>query len=87
MDLMDYREQIDRIDEELLLLFQKRMEISWQIACYKKEHNLPVMDAAREKEKLGDISEKAGEGFDLYAQKLYKTLFEISREYQERAML
>jgi len=48
MDLQNYREQIDVIDDELLQLFKKRMNIARQIALYKKEHNLPALDAARE---------------------------------------
>ena len=87
MDLNDYREKIDTIDSELVRLFKERMDISCQIAMYKKEHGLPVLDAVREKEKLAAIGEKAGEELQPYAQKLYTTLFELSRAYQERILL
>jgi len=83
MDLREYRKQIDSIDDELLRLFKERMEVSQQIAQFKKENGLPVLDAAREKDKLDVIGEKAGEVFCSYAQTLYKTLFELSRAYQE----
>ena len=83
MDLTDYRLKIDEIDGELVRLFKERMDVACQIALYKKEHGLPVLDAAREKEKLAAISEKAGEELQPYVQKLFSTLFELSRTYQE----
>ena len=83
MDLNDYRKKIDEIDGELVRLFKDRMDVACQIALYKKEHGLPVLDAAREKEKLAAISGKAGEELQSYVQKLFSTLFELSRAYQE----
>jgi len=75
VDLQDYRKQIDRIDNELLRLFKERMDVVREIALYKKEHGLPIMDAAREQEKLNSIDCP-------YSRKLYAMLFELSREYQ-----
>jgi chorismate mutase/prephenate dehydratase len=75
MDLQDYRKQIDAIDNDLLRLFKERMDIVRQIALYKKEHGLPVLNAEREREILDAIDCP-------YAQKLYRVLFELSREYQ-----
>ena len=82
MDLQDYRARIDGVDDELLRLFKERMDISREIAWYKKEQGIPVTDAAREREKLADIGEKAGEEIRSYAHMLYLTLFELSRAYQ-----
>jgi chorismate mutase / prephenate dehydratase len=82
MELQDYRQQIDKVDDELLRLFKERMDISRQISQYKKEHSLPVLDAAREREKLADVCEKAGGEIRSYAHILYTTLFELSRAYQ-----
>jgi len=83
MDLQRYREQIDKIDSELLKLFSERMNIARQIALFKKEHNLPALDAARESEKLASIDEKASDEMRPFAHKLYELLFELSRAYQE----
>ena len=52
MELSDYRQQIDGIDSQLLALFYQRMEVAAQIAGYKKAHNLPALDAGRERAKL-----------------------------------
>ena len=82
MDLQDYRARIDGVDDELLRLFKERMDISREIARYKKEQGIPVTDSAREREKLADMGEKAGEDIRSYAHMLYSMLFELSRAYQ-----
>lgn len=41
------RQQIDRIDNELLEILSKRMGISREIGQYKKEHRMPVVQAGR----------------------------------------
>jgi len=83
MDMQYYREKIDKIDNELLRLFIERMNVARQIGLYKKEHNLPALDAVRESEKLAEIDEKAGKEMRPFAHKLYELLFELSRAYQE----
>ena len=86
MDLNDYRQQIDEIDEELLQLFVRRMEIAAGIAAYKKENELPVLDRRREREKLQAIAEKTPEPLQDGAVRLYSLLFELSRSYQNRLL-
>lgn len=46
-NLEDLRRKIDRLDDELLELLAKRMEVAREIGRYKKEHNLPVVQTAR----------------------------------------
>ena len=82
MELQDYREQIDSVDDELLKLFKKRMDISLGIANFKKANNLPVLDASREREKLAAIGEKAGDEMRSYSNMLFTLLFELSRSHQ-----
>ena len=82
MDINELRGQIDTIDDELVKLFAKRMDVAAQIAEYKKEHNLPILVPAREREKLKDVAEKAGPEMANYTRVLYSMLFELSRSYQ-----
>jgi len=49
MKLDVLRKEIEAIDKEMLELFIKRMDISYQIGSYKKEHHLPIFDEKREK--------------------------------------
>ena len=48
MELDKLREEIDRIDRELLSLFCRRMEVVAQVGQYKKERGLPVLNQGRE---------------------------------------
>ena len=50
-NLVHLRRQIDQIDNELIELLAKRMNVSREIGTYKKEHNIPIVQAAR----YGDI--------------------------------
>ena len=55
MDLKDLREKIDKIDDELIRLFQERMMIAADVAAYKKESGMAVLDKARERQKLASL--------------------------------
>ena len=84
MDLNELRGQIDKIDDQLVKLFAKRMDVAAAIGDYKKENNLPVFAPAREREKLKDVAEKAGPEMANYTRVLYSMLFELSRSYQSK---
>lgn len=84
MDLTDLRQEIDKLDDELVRVFVQRMEVAAQISDYKKEHNLPILQPARERSKLQDVAEKAGPEMANYTRVLYSMLFELSRSYQSK---
>lgn len=84
MDLKELRNQIDTIDDDLVRLFAKRMEISAQIADFKKANNLPIHVPAREREILKEVAAKAGCGLENYSRVLYSMIFELSRSYQRK---
>ena len=84
MELKDLRNEIDKIDDELVKLFAQRMNVSAQIAAYKREHNLPIFVPSREREKLLDVAKKAGPDMANYTKVLYSMLFELSRSYQSK---
>jgi chorismate mutase/prephenate dehydratase len=84
MELKEYREQIDRIDAELVRLFQERMKVSAAIGAYKKENGLAVLDKSREREKLASLVGSAEEELQSYVHVLYSLIFELSRSYQTR---
>ena len=86
MDLNQYRQRIDEIDDQMVRLFAQRMEVAAGIAAYKKENNLPVLDMRREREKLLQIAEKTPEGLKDYAVSLYSLIFELSRSSQNRLL-
>ena len=87
MELTELRERIDRIDADLVRLFTERMALSGQVAEYKKEHNLPALDASRERQKLAAVRAAAGEQFAQPASVLYGTILDLSRAYQDGLLL
>ncbi len=86
MELTDLREQIDGIDRQLVELFIKRMNVSAAVAEYKRENNMPVLDASRERALLEKISQLSGEEFEEYSRVLYSTILDVSRSYQHRRL-
>ena len=82
MEIKQLREKIDEIDDQLVRLFTQRMELSGQVAAYKKERNLPVLVPAREREILKEVARKAGPDLANYTRVLYSMIFELSRSYQ-----
>lgn len=84
MDLNELRSQIDRIDDQLVQLFCQRMNLSADVADYKKANNLPIFVPARERAILQKVAEKAGPEMENYTRVLYSMLFELSRSYQSK---
>ncbi len=81
MDLKELRTEINEIDEEILKLFLRRMEVAGQVADYKKAHHLPIYQPAREQEILESAAQRAG-GMGSYAKALFACLMELSKQYQ-----
>ena len=86
MELSDYRKRLDEIDEEILHLFSERMDIAVEIASWKQENSLPVLDARREKEKLQRIEEMSDPELSDYSFTLFSMLMELSRSRQNRIL-
>ena len=86
MDLKDCREKINEIDEQMVRLFEERMEVSAEIAKYKKENRLPIYDGARERSKLEAVNEQLPEHLRDYGLSLYSLLMDLSKTYQHRTL-
>ena len=84
MDLKEQRQEIDKIDDEMVRLFGARMEVAARIADCKKENNIPILQPSRERAKLQEVADKAGPDMANYTRVLYSMLFELSRSYQSK---
>lgn len=84
MDIQELRGEIDKIDDQLIKLFSERMDVAAKIADYKRQNNLPIFVPSREREKLLDVTQKAGPEMANYTRVLYSMLFELSRSYQSK---
>lgn len=81
MELSEIRTQIDAVDDQLLELFLRRMELAEEVAAYKAEHHLPILNKQREREVLARVTERAG-AQERSAYHLFSTLFELARSRQ-----
>ena len=82
MELQELRSKIDEIDAQLTKLFEARMDVAAEIGAWKRENHMPVLDAARERDKLNAIAAESREDMQTYTQMLYSMIFELSRSHQ-----
>lgn len=85
-NLDELRHEINDIDEKLVELFVKRMDVALDVANYKKENGIAVFDGGRERAVLDRVSSLAGGEFGEYADLLYRTVMDLSRRYQHSVM-
>ena len=81
MELSEIRAKIDSVDDQLLKLFLERMSLAEEVAAYKNEHHLPILNKERERAVLAKVTEQSGDK-ERYAYHLFSTLFELARSRQ-----
>lgn len=83
MNLNELRHEIDHIDDEMMALFKRRMDVSKQIGKVKKAMNLPIFDPSRESLVLDKRRERLDDEELWPAYKSFLTkLFDLSKEWQ-----
>ena len=87
LDLLEIRDQIDIIDKEIVELFEKRMQLSADVAEYKISNNKEVLDPKREKEKLMTLEHYASNSFNrVGVYELFRQMMAMSRKLQYRIL-
>ena len=87
MDLLELRKQIDEIDEEIVKLYERRMDISSQVADYKIETGKKVFDKVREDEKLRKVRSLTHNEFNSHGiQELFEQIMSMSRKLQYKKL-
>ena len=82
-ELEGYRQEIDRIDGELVKLFLERMAVTGKVGEYKQRAGIPVLDAGREKQVIAAktaLTDDPARKADIAA--LYESIMAISRRQQ-----
>jgi chorismate mutase/prephenate dehydratase len=83
IDLLELRKEIDKIDKEIVRLFEKRMEICKKVAEYKIANGKKVLDRERELEKLKVLGAFASNEFNRHGvQELFQQIMSMSRKLQ-----
>ncbi|MDE6847403.1 MAG: prephenate dehydratase [Lachnospiraceae bacterium] len=83
MELLELREELDRIDEQIVNLYEERMDICSKVADYKIETGKKVLDKSREEEKLRKVRSLARNEFNAHGvQELFEQIMSMSRKLQ-----
>lgn len=86
LDLDTLRREINAVDEQLAKLVEQRMDISSEVARYKLEHGIPVLDSAREEQVIERMRASVREDIRDDIEQLYRLMMKLSRERQHRLM-
>lgn len=85
--LEEQRERIDRIDRQLVALFEERTQVVEEVAQIKWQHQMPILDSGREEQVIAKVqsyltnTELAPE-----IKEWFTELMRISREHQQQWM-
>lgn len=82
-DLLVLRDEIDKIDRQMVELFEKRMEICGEVAEYKINTGKKVLDRERELSKLQVLGDLAHSDFNKHGvTELFQQVMAMSRKLQ-----
>ena len=85
MNLEEIRREINQIDDELIKLLEKRMELVSKVAVYKLKTGKAVLDSKREETILNKVAETVES--PVYKDAVVNTFTDMmkhSRAFQER---
>ena len=82
------RKDIDKIDEEIVALYEKRMKVSEEVAKYKLSTGKNVLDRSREENKLNQVKSLTSNPFNEKGiVELYEQIMSMSRKKQYSLMV
>ena len=83
MDLLDLRNKLDKLDAQIVELYEDRMELCRQVAEYKISTGKKVFDKQREAEKLATVKSLTHNDFNAHGiQELFEQIMSMSRKLQ-----
>lgn len=84
LDLTTLRKEIETINLEMARLFLRRQDVSAEVAAYKREHGLPVLDRERENAILESMAAVAGPERAASVRCFFQEVMALSRGSQIR---
>ena len=85
--LDELREEIDILDRRIISLLEERFEVIREVSDWKKKMGIEIEDLSREQEilkKIEDFLKESGSEKRIYLERIYKVIFEESKEYQKK---
>ena len=86
MALEEYRNEIDRIDRELIEKLEERMRVAEKIAAYKKENGSRIFDPLRERALLDKVTALSAPDMASYNRILFRSIMEMSKDHQAKVL-
>lgn len=83
MNIDELRNKIADIDDELLVLYEKRLVLVRQVGEYKKANGMPVKNAEVEKEKLEKLLSGCSPDDRKYIGEIFQGIFDVSCNVQK----
>lgn len=85
--LEELRVEIDRIDQQMVQLFEERMQVVAEVMAVKKAAGLPILDASREEAVVAKNTARLSDPtLADYYERLIRQMMALSREYQAKLM-
>lgn len=87
MDLDNIRQEIDKIDDQIVQLLEERMHLVEGVVAYKKASGKPILDTKREKVIFEKVKSRVGN--KKYKDTIVETFSDIlkrSRDYQDKTI-
>ena len=82
-DLKTCRQEIDEIDQQLIALFEQRMNVAKDVITYKLAHDMEIFQSAREQQVIEkNVNRIENEDLKRYAKTFIQDLMNISKTYQ-----
>lgn len=82
--LDEIRDDIDKVDRQMVALFEERMKLTKQVAEYKIANKKPVLDAGREAQKLNVVASLVTDSDNVQpVRDLFEAIMCISRNQQQ----
>ncbi len=82
-NLTEYRNEIDEIDRQITQLFERRMNLSKDIAKYKKQNEINTLNIKREEEVIQkNLSYLQNKEYRFVLEGFYRNLMNLSKLIQ-----
>ena len=82
--ILELRQLIDQLDEEIIQLLKKRMGISMEVGKLKEKLDIPVEDKTREEEIIERLTQQAGQNLsEEQLIRIFTAVFKSSKQVQK----
>ena len=83
--ILELRKKLDEIDEKMLNLLEKRMNIIKSVGKIKSKLNIPIEDTERENEIISRLSEHSGKNLsENQLITIFRSVFQSSKIEQKK---